>query len=124
MTAGTDQRAILERERGDLALRVQDGDAAAAGDLTRIEEEIDAHHREQERVRLAAEARQKRTERQREDAYVHIGLGEHDEAIRCLEQSYEEREGQLPDIHAWIPFDPLRADPRFQALLRRMNFPE
>ena len=30
----------------------------------------------------------------------------------------------LPFINVSMPLDPLRADPRFQALLRRMNFAE
>ena len=57
-------------------------------------------------------------------ACVEVGLGEHDRAISWLERAADERDGLLTWLKMFIPFDPLRADPRFQALLRRMNFPE
>ena len=57
-------------------------------------------------------------------AWIGVGLGDHDHAISWLEQSAEERDGILTFVNRWFSFDPLRADPRFQALLRRMNFPE
>jgi len=57
-------------------------------------------------------------------ALVYLGLGEEEQALAWLEKSREER-------HYWVLFiqvspmlDPLRDDPRFQALLRRMNFPQ
>jgi TolB-like protein/Tfp pilus assembly protein PilF len=54
-------------------------------------------------------------------ALVHMGLGEKDEAIRLLEQAYAERNGY--DI-AFIKTDPLlnplRGEPRFQALVARV----
>ncbi len=56
------------------------------------------------------------------DAYAQ--LGEKDQAMAWLEKAYEERDGFLVQINAWPMLDPLRDDPRFQALLRRMNFPD
>jgi TolB-like protein/Flp pilus assembly protein TadD len=57
-------------------------------------------------------------------AEIYIGLGEKDQAIHWLEKAYEERSPWL----VWLLKDPrvdlLRDDPRFQSLLRRMNFPE
>ena len=57
-------------------------------------------------------------------AHVSLALGEHKQAVSWLEKAAEERDGLLPFINVWFVFDPLRPDPRFQALLRRMNFPE
>ena len=54
-------------------------------------------------------------------ATVSLGLGEHDRAIAWLETAAEERDGLLPFINRRSAFDPLRADPRFKAILRRMN---
>ncbi len=57
------------------------------------------------------------------DAWVHLGLGDKDKALLWLERAYEAGE-------AWVAFfkldpqlDPVRSDPRFQSLLRRMKFP-
>ena len=57
-------------------------------------------------------------------ALAYIGVGEHGRAIDWLLNAYEERDGLLMFANNWWVFDPLRADPRFQSLLRRMNFPE
>ena len=57
-------------------------------------------------------------------AMTHIGMNDTDLAFECLHRAYEERNGAL----CWLPvepiYDPLRSDPRFQALLQRMNFPQ
>ena len=57
-------------------------------------------------------------------AMANVGLGEDEQAISWLQQAAEERDAMLPFLNTWPLVDPLRADPRFQALLRRMNFPE
>ena len=54
-------------------------------------------------------------------ALIHVGLGEHDEALEWLEKAYEERNSWMPFIGGEPRLDPLRPDPRFQDLLRRMN---
>jgi hypothetical protein len=56
-------------------------------------------------------------------AAIHAGLGDKDTAFKWLDKAYEERSGMLPHLR-WEPrLDPLRSAPRFQDLLRRMNFP-
>ena len=57
-------------------------------------------------------------------ADVSVGLGDHDQAISWLQQAAEERDGLLPYLNVWFLWDALRDDPRFQDLLRRMNFPQ
>jgi hypothetical protein len=44
-------------------------------------------------------------------------------ALPLLERADEERNPSMPHIGCLPIFDPLRAGPRFQALLRRMNLP-
>jgi tetratricopeptide (TPR) repeat protein len=54
-------------------------------------------------------------------AYIHAALGDKDKAFAELEQSFSERDfflGRLPIDPA---MDPLRDDPRFKGLLKRMN---
>lgn len=56
-------------------------------------------------------------------ASVFIGLGEKEQALQLLEKAYEDRDVFLVWLKVnWI-YDPLRGDPRFRELLRRMNFP-
>jgi len=56
--------------------------------------------------------------------YVYLGLGEHEEALRWLEEAYQEHDVSLVWLkEIWI-YDPLRSDPRFQSILERMDFPK
>jgi TolB-like protein/DNA-binding winged helix-turn-helix (wHTH) protein/Tfp pilus assembly protein PilF len=58
-------------------------------------------------------------------AAIYSGLGQNDKAFEFLEKAYQEKS---PDIAYFIKadlrIDTLRSDPRFQGLLRRMNFPQ
>ncbi len=51
-------------------------------------------------------------------------IGETEEAMTWLERAYEERDPQLLIAKTDPRLDPLRSDPRFQDLLRRIGFPE
>ena len=58
-------------------------------------------------------------------ATVYASLGEKDKAFAYLEKAYQERSSDLPYfLKADLRLDSLRSDPRFQDLLRRMNFPQ
>ena len=57
-------------------------------------------------------------------ALVHVALGDTEQAIDALEKAYEERTGVMIFLKVEPMWDPLHPDPRFQALLRRMTFPE
>lgn len=57
-----------------------------------------------------------------EIAVVSAALGDHDQAMRWLERGYDERFN--PGVLIRPGFDPLRADPRFEALARRVGFPD
>ena len=54
---------------------------------------------------------------------VLVALGERDRAIEVLQQAFEEHNQLIPYLKVWCMFDPLRSDPRFQDLVRRINFP-
>jgi hypothetical protein len=45
-------------------------------------------------------------------------------ALDLLERAYEEREPNMPYIGCHPMFDSLRAEPRFLALMRKMNLPQ
>ncbi len=57
-------------------------------------------------------------------ALTHIALGENEKAVEWAEKAAQKRVGILTVLGPEPFFDPLRSHPRFQALLRRMNFPE
>ena len=48
-------------------------------------------------------------------------LGDKDQAIELLEDGLDEGYASVMWANAWNQFDPLRSDPRFQALMQRMN---
>ncbi len=57
-------------------------------------------------------------------ASIYAYFGEKQRALDFLEKAYEQRESILVFLKSFGPeFDGLRSDPRFQDLMRRMNFP-
>jgi serine/threonine protein kinase/Tfp pilus assembly protein PilF len=56
-------------------------------------------------------------------AGIHVGLGENDRAMECLEKSYEEHSHWLIYLHMDPGLDALRSNPRFQDLLQRVGLP-
>ena len=57
-------------------------------------------------------------------ALIYSALGDKDKALSALEISVSERDYLLPRIKVEPFLDPLRGDPRFDAIVRRLNFPE
>jgi len=57
-------------------------------------------------------------------ALGHTEIGETDEAFAWLERGYRARDPLMIATKADHTFDPLRSDPRFDDLLRRIGFPE
>jgi pentatricopeptide repeat protein len=57
-------------------------------------------------------------------AAIYTGLGKKDQAIEWLEKAYEEQSVLLLYLNIEPLWDPLRSNPRFQDILRRMNFPD
>ena len=54
-------------------------------------------------------------------ALVHVGLGDKARALELLEKAYEDHAMRLLFVKVYPQFDPLRGEPRFQDLLRRMR---
>jgi len=57
-------------------------------------------------------------------ATVYAYLGEKDKAFEWLQKAYDQRDIFIFQLKVEPGYDPLRSDPRFQDLFRRMNFPE
>jgi tetratricopeptide (TPR) repeat protein len=55
-------------------------------------------------------------------ALTHLSLGEIDQAFFWLDRAIEDRDPIIVPIKSYPFLDPLRDDPRFHALLRKMNF--
>jgi tetratricopeptide (TPR) repeat protein len=58
-----------------------------------------------------------------EYSVVHAGLGEFDQAIRELEAALEERTWQVVNMNIDPMLRPVRDDPRYPGLVRRMGLP-
>ena len=57
-------------------------------------------------------------------AEMYADFGDKEQAIRWLERAYEEHDQWMVFVNSYPGLDRLRSEPRFQALLRRMNFPQ
>jgi tetratricopeptide (TPR) repeat protein len=65
------------------------------------------------RVRLSA----------RDLGYIHLSMGDEAAALDAFEEAVAERDPSLVWIGVDPRLDPLRANPRFQAILQRMKLP-
>jgi len=57
-------------------------------------------------------------------AAIYAGLGDKDQAFACLERAYAQRDARLVELKVDARLDPLRSDPRFKDLLRRIGLPQ
>ncbi len=57
-------------------------------------------------------------------AAIYAGLGDNDQAFACLEKAYEQHDAKLVYLKVEPLLDPLRSDPRFAGLLRRVGLPQ
>jgi tetratricopeptide (TPR) repeat protein len=77
--------------------------------------------RKDEALEILNDLKARSTQNPSEIALIYVGLGEKDQAMKWLEEAYEERFN--PSILLRPAFDPLRSDPRFQDLVRRIGLP-
>ena len=118
LAKGQPEEAIPVLEK---ALSVSDRSPAIIGWLIRAY----AHaRRRNDALRLLDELKQ----RQKKGyvptaAFVHayLGLGEYDEAFAWFEQAYQEQSNSLQFLKVQPFYDPLRNDPRFKDLVRRVG---
>jgi hypothetical protein len=54
-------------------------------------------------------------------ANAYLGLGDKDQALTWFERAYEEQDPWLFYLKVWPALDPIRSEPRFQALMRRVH---
>ena len=56
-------------------------------------------------------------------AYIEVALGQREQALKMLEDAYQEHDVNLISLRANQFLDPLRSEPRFQNLMSRIGFP-
>jgi serine/threonine protein kinase/tetratricopeptide (TPR) repeat protein len=121
-----EQQGELEHAIAELRQATKaNGYPEAASDLAHA---LAVSDRRQEALQLVAELKEMSKRRRVEPwflAVVYAGLGDKDQAFAWLEKSYTgERPSQLLNIGRDPRMDPLRADPRYKGLMRRMGLPE
>jgi hypothetical protein len=57
-------------------------------------------------------------------ACFYADLGEKDEAFRWLNTAYQERNSGLMSLKTDFVLDPIRSDPRFAELVRKVGLPQ
>jgi tetratricopeptide (TPR) repeat protein len=125
---GRFDEAIVERERGQLLLGAAASEAAAGAVEFRRAYRARGpagYWRKNLEVLLAEQSHP-------DNGYVeaiqvagaYARAGDKPNALRWLERSYQDKEGQHLTLARWIPdFETLRADAQFVAMLQRMGLP-
>ena len=55
---------------------------------------------------------------------MYAELGEKDQAFRWFDTTYQERDLSLLSLRTDFSLDPIRSDPRFAELVRRVGLPQ
>ncbi|MFB3924361.1 MAG: hypothetical protein ACE145_21785 [Terriglobia bacterium] len=114
------REAIAEHER---AVQLPGGASSEVADLVRVYALIG----ERQQARKVENALLSRSDREDvgpcDRALMSLGYGEADRAMIWLTKAYDARCSVLIFMKEDPRFDPLRPNPRFQELLRRMKFP-
>jgi hypothetical protein len=83
------------------------------------------HHQENDTARNTDRGRALTSRRDHQACWLlHALRGQSDEATRWLERAFTQRDANLMMIKVDTALVPLNGDPRFKALLRKMNLPE
>ena len=122
--------AWIHREKGIYGKAIDEFEKTEAGLRIHTLGHLGNAYARAGRVREARECIRELKERLPEEpvgvyeiALVYAGLSEKGLAFEWLERAYAERDKGMVWLKVDPPLDPLRSDPRFQDLLRRMNFP-
>jgi serine/threonine-protein kinase len=118
---GTYGEALAEMEK---AVALTRGAAIPVANLGYVRARLGQREEARRILQQLAEAAKERYTPALAFAVVHVGLGENDQALNWLEKAYEERFNRLAYLRREPVWDPLRPDPRFTDLLRRINLPE
>jgi hypothetical protein len=54
---------------------------------------------------------------------IYVGLGDKDRAFEWFEKAYQEKTEELLMLKVEPQLDPVRSDPRFRDLVRRLGLP-
>jgi eukaryotic-like serine/threonine-protein kinase len=88
------------------------GHAYAISGQRRLAEESLARLREQAKQRYVAPY---------DTAVIYIGLGDKEQTLKYLDMAYADHSGWMFGLRVDPRFDPIRGDPRYQDILRRMH---
>ena len=127
--------AILLASGSQLALKAADeAPPAKAPDRPELREQLKNLTPEERAAKIKEFREQRRDELQKlsaahyvssyELAAIYVALGEREQAFQRLERAYKERSFHLINLKVRPDFAPLRSDPRFQELVRRIGLPQ
>lgn len=118
---GRDAEAIAAAEK---AVELSNRSSISVGDLGFV---YASTKKPAEAMKLIKELEEKYARKEAIGQYIapiYVGLGDKDKAFEWLEKDFQARNGKLVEIRWQLQFEPLRDDPRFKDLLKRMGFPQ
>ena len=125
VTRGMNQNAIAALQK---ALIFSDREPLVLGALAHAHARAG---RREEALKLVGELKRMEERREAEGksiprfsfVWAYAGLGDKEQAFAWLEKAYQERRGRMFLLNVDPLLEPLRSDPRFQDLLRRIGLP-